>query len=200
MPTVTVNSNVGDAAANSYCSLVEATAYWLSHVQDDSFTAWNAATPDPQQNAALVQAATLLDSCFIWTGFAATASQALGWPRTSMLSRNGYPIDPTSIPRALKNAQAELAGQLLAQPTRTADNDALKLNLSSVRAGSVGANFDTIGRNSGSLELRDADVLRAGPDFDFLWKAVPDAVRNQIVASWYKRTTVSRPLIFNPGI
>lgn len=192
MPTL--DPTVGGATANTYCTLQEALDYWDGHALSASKAAFEAANQN-DQSSALIQATMLLDSCFIWTGLAVGATQLLGWPRMQMLNRNGFPIDTGTIPIQLKWAEAEWAGQLLANAGRTDNNDALDFNLSSLRAGDVTLNFDTIGKNSGSLPLRDADVIRRGPDFDYLWKAVPDAARNLIAPSWYRRTTVSRPLI-----
>jgi hypothetical protein len=192
MPTL--DATPGGPNANSYCTRAEATAYWDAHVQDVNALAFSIAT-GTDQDRALIQATRLLDQCFIWTGIASGSSQALGWPRKQMQTPQGFDIDPAVIPNQLKNAESQLAGSLLATPSRVGDNDALKFNLMGLKAGDVSLNFDTIGRNSNSLPLRDADVIRQGPDFDYLWKAIPDEARNLIVASWYRRTTVSRPLI-----
>ena len=193
MPTL--NANPGDPNANTYATLAEAEAYVSGHTASPL---WGAATPDAK-TAALLEACRLIDACFNWTGGAATAAQALAWPRVGMASRNGYPIDPASIPQGLKDAQCELARQLIQFGDKTDDNDPQRLGITSLRAGPVSLAWQGVGAGSGSVDLRNADVLRQGPDFDWLWKAMPVAVRVLIVPSWYTRVTVSLPIILDAG-
>jgi hypothetical protein len=75
-----------------------------------------------------------------WTGAIATDTQALAWPRAGMLDRLGRAIPEDEIPNELKEATAELAGQLLAGD-RTLDNAAALEGLTEVKAGSVQVKF-----------------------------------------------------------
>ena len=67
----------------------------------------------------------------------------------------------TSIPQELKNAEAELAGQLLGAD-RTLDNDVIVQGISSLRAGSVSMSFNK----------------------DIIAQVLPDAVMNLLPQSW----------------
>src|SRR5678815_4418488 len=99
----------GAADANTYATDIEADAYNESRLHTEDWT--NAS--DTDKEAALIDAARLLDASFKWTGTPASSVQALTWPRTGMFTRNGFPIDPTIIPLELKNAQSEFARQLV---------------------------------------------------------------------------------------
>lgn len=187
---ITIVTTPGSASANSYAEVAEADVYNSQHPFGSSW-----ATGDVERKkAALIQATSLLDSTFPWTGAATTDEQELGWPRKSMVSRNGRPISDMTLPKALKDATSEFARQLLAAD-RAADNDAMKQDLTSLRAGSVSLGFNAPLKST-SVELRDADVVRAGPEFEWLGKVVPDAVRLLIPPSWYTRELVSQPLVF----
>lgn len=97
-----------------------------------------------------------------WTGTPATTTQRLAWPRIGMYDRNGNEIASTVIPQDLKDAESELAGQLLLSDT-TLDNAASAQGIKSVSAGSVSVSFkDNI----------EAHVL-------------PDAVLNLMPPSWF---------------
>lgn len=129
------NATPGDAATNSYASLAEAEAYMLTLVHKDD---WTAGT-DPTKEAALQQATRLLDT-LTWKGRKATAEQALAWPRTGVVDREGYEVSATTIPAALRNACAEFAFRLLGED-RAADAGGLapaslqvgSLNVSNLR-------------------------------------------------------------------
>lgn len=180
----------GAADANSYCTLAEANDYNDSRLFT---TSWSNAD-DTAKTAALLEAARLLDSSFDWTGHAADGTQYMAWPRTGMFSKNSYLIASTVIPQQLKEAQAEFARQLI-DGDRTADNDAQKAGLKGLTVGPVSMQFhDSEGGTS--PEDKDADVRRQGPDFDYLGRWIPDAVRNLLVKSWYKTATVTQPIVF----
>ena len=110
-----ITATPGASNATSYASLAEAEAYMLTLVHKDD---WTAGT-DPTKEAALQQATRLLDT-LTWKGRKATAAQALAWPRTGVTDRDGYEVDPATIPVALRNACAEFAFRLLGED-RAAD-------------------------------------------------------------------------------
>lgn len=84
-----------------------------------------------------------------------------------MLDTNGNAIASGVIPQALKDAEAEFAGQLL-KGDRTLDNDVIVQGVTSVRAGSVSVSFkDTISP-----------------------QVVPDAVLNMLPPSWLTDETI----------
>lgn len=173
---ITIIATPGAANANSFLTLAEAQAYWDTRLFTDD---WDNC---PDQNAALVLATRTLTSMLArrsdyfedeknfkyihifptWTGQPATTTQKLPWPRTGMFDVNGNVIASTVVPDEIKNATAELAGQM-SKADRLLDNDAAAQGISSVRAGSVSVSF------SGK-----------GP----VLKALPDIVMALLVPSW----------------
>jgi len=96
-----------------------------------------------------------------WTGEIATATQSLAWGRLNMYDRLGRLIASNSIPQELKDATAELAGQL-GNTDRTLDNDISVQGITSIKAGSV------------SLTFKDMIEVRV----------LPEAVQMLLVSSW----------------
>ena len=179
----------GAANADSYASVAELDAYLAARVP----TATLATGTTAQKEAALRAAARVLDASFVWTGTAVDSTQALTWPRNGMFTRNSFAIANTVNPVDLKNAQCELAAQMHAV-NLTADNEALKQGITSVRAGSVAVTFKETDKSS--TESADIDIRLMDPALAWAARAIPDAVRLLLVASWYVRESVARPLIF----
>ena len=172
--------------ANSYVTLDEANAYMETRLHSE---AWATFT-DEQKNAAIISATSWLDICFIWTGAPSTLPQALGWPRTGMFTRNGQPIAALELPFDLKKATAEFSFSL-ASAQRTADNDAANQGIAEMEAGPVRLKFvDKTGAIT-DIALADAALIKNGPDFAYLSRIIPDAVRLIIPPSWYVRTTLA---------
>jgi hypothetical protein len=151
----------GASDANSYASLAEADAYFAARLRS---TSWTDAS-DADQEAALIEAARILDAIVEWTGGAVDDVQVLMWPRTGMATRRGFPIPTsgsTSIPTELKQAQYELAIRLLEEDVK-ADNEISVEGITRLKAGPVELSFkDTIAR-----------------------KVLPDFVRELLPSSWY---------------
>lgn len=180
----------GDPTANSYLTLEEAAAYFETRAP---LSAWDASG---SQEALLVMATRMMDAVlsgtktmFVnesgdsyyrigpkWTGAPVDGVQALAWPREGMLNRNGFAIANTVIPQDLKNATAELAGQL-AVADRSLDNKLAVLGVTSASAGSVSVAF----KNSGIQ----------------VTKFLPDVVLSLLVPSWYTEETME--FIFKGG-
>lgn len=179
----------GAADANSYADLTELNAYLDARVPAMTLRT----ATDAAKEAALRAAARVLDASFTWTGTAVDATQVLAWPRSGMLTRNGFAIATTVNPVDLKNAQCELAAQLHAGD-RLADNDAIKQGITSVKAGSVAVSFKEI--NESSVESADIAIRKLDPALAWAGRTIPDAVRLLIPASWYTRESVQRPMIF----
>jgi len=171
MPTIV--ETPAAANANSYETHAEANTYFDERLP--------LATPwvTSGQEAALIMATRVIEMvlqprvvfdmanvCYrtrpTWTGAPSTTTQRLAWPRTGMLDRNGNAIPSGEIPYDLKNAQSELAGQLL-MGDRTLDNDISIQGITSLKAGSVSLTFK--------------DVIEA--------KVLPDAVLNLMPPSWF---------------
>jgi len=164
MPIV-LDATVGGVASNTYCTLAEAETYYLSRIP---LAAWSAATND-QKNAALAMATRLLDVKYEWASWSTDELQALQWPRSAVLDflQLTYILD-TVIPPQLKNAEAEFAGQLLAED-RSLDSDIETKGVTSLAVGSISLTF----KNS------------------VYAKVVPDAVRDMIPSWWGKLRGVS---------
>lgn len=189
-----IDTTVGSASANSYATVSEYKTYWGSRL----FNTAQLAASDGVIEAALEWACRLLDATFRWKGGAVDDVQSLNWPRNGVLSPNGFAIDPTTIPRQLKDAQSEYAGVLLSGD-RTADDPSLKIMgsetiLSSVKAGPVALTFG--GGNFSTLESFDAFVRSLGTDFAYLQKSMPDSVRLLIPPGWYTQASLKRKIIF----
>lgn len=186
---MSLTTTVGSASADSYASVAEADAYHAARLFVQAWTGADTTTKE----AALKMAARLLDVSFVWTGTAVDGTQALCWPRSGMLTRNGYAIATTTVPGELKAAQAEFARQLIVAD-RSADNDVLKQSISSLRAGPVALTFKLPGE--GDLQSRNADVMMAGPEFAWISRVIPDAVSALLVDSWFTRPLLTRPILF----
>jgi len=154
-----LDATVGGAAANSYVTVAEADAYFATRLQS---TAWTGAV-NATKEAALISATRLLDSSVEFTGAAADEVQALAWPRTGMLNRNGYTILSSVIPAALKNVVCELALQLIGAD-RLAVNDIAEQGIIGIKAGPV------------ELRFKEAIEARGGLPSELLALLVPSWV------------------------
>lgn len=169
----------GDPTVNSYLTVAEAQAYWDTKIFTD---AWE---NSPDQDAAVILASRTIDAALAgrkqfypangvmpahfvtspaWTGQRASVNLGrLAWPRAGMLDRNGVAIVETVIPQELKDAVAELAGQL-SKEDRSLDNDVAAKGITGITAGPVSINF-----------------AKDGAAFS---KPIPEAVWDLLVPSW----------------
>lgn len=186
-------ATAGAANADTYATLAELEAYAAARLPALS---WFALATDPQKEAALAAAARELDACFDWTGAAVDDVQALTWPRSGMLSRNGFVLGTDVIPVDLKNAQCEMALQLGAS-NRLGDNDPLRKGITSIKAGSVALTFSDIrGHARGSAESAQVGVRLAQSDLNYVSDVVPDEVRRLLVPSWFVQADIQQPFLF----
>lgn len=185
------DTTVGGASANSYASVAEFDAYWA--LWTARAPSWIATATQAQKEANLMAAAMMLDALVTWTGVATTDTQALTWPRSGMLNKNGRQLSSSVNPNELKNAQCEYAGQL-GDTDWLADDDAAKNSISSVQAGDVSVSFQRA--TLGTTTAADIAVRLASPEFAFMSKEIPSAVRNLLVKSWYSIPQIARPLVF----
>src|ERR1051326_898416 len=147
---ITLDTTVGGASANSYCSLAEANTYHAAHPYS---AVWDAATDD-QKNRAPVPATRLIDEQVEWDGVVTNGSvQALLWPRAGMYYQNEWYIPVDVIPQKLKDAVAEFARQRLAED-RTADTAIDRLGIKRIRVGPVDVDFAGGGRSGGRAHAR----------------------------------------------
>ena len=103
------DATAGASTANSYASVAEADAYLAVRGDTSTWTALNTG----QKESKLQWAAIYLDT-LTFKGTRSTSTQALQWPRIGVWDRDGYTVASDAIPQALKNAQAEMAFQLVA--------------------------------------------------------------------------------------
>lgn len=190
MPTV--DATVGGTSSNSYITVAEADAYFDARFPELS-PSWSA---NPNPEAAVITATRILDALaqpqkiFVpgtggdpgyyrvrrhWTGAPATMTQRLAWPRSGMYDRNGNPIPTNILPQELKEATAELAGQLAAGDP-TLNNLVFAKGISSVKAGSVAVTFKD-----------SVDIIK---------QVIPDAVYDLLVASWLTEEIIESVLSF----
>ena len=101
------DATAGSATANSYATVAEADAYLA--VRGDTAT-WSALNQAAKENK-LQWAAIILDT-LDFKGSKSTSTQALEWPRYDVTDRNGWTV--SGVPVQVKNAQAEMAFQLIA--------------------------------------------------------------------------------------
>ena len=119
---MSLDASVGTLTANSYVTIAEADAYFLTHV-----------TPSPYEDAddpdvLLIYASRTLDFYMDWNGerVADETVQSMEWPRYGV-----YDVDSDIIPQRVKNATLELANYL-------AVNSGVSSNLADVNRIKVG--------------------------------------------------------------
>lgn len=180
---VTLVATPGASNANSYATVVEAQAYFDTRTE---VLGWEDAD---DQSILLMMGTRVLDAILrpmttyvpasgsnsayyivrrAWTGSPSTTTQKLAWPRTGMYDANGNAIADDVIPQDLKDALAELAGQL-GTADLTLDNDVIVQGLTSVKAGSVSLSFK--------------DMIEK--------HVIPDMVWNLLVPSWYSEEVIT---------
>lgn len=115
---MTIIVTPGGSDSNSYATRAEADQYHTERLHNTAWTNADTATKE----AALVWATRTLDANFYWVGVKSTEEQALEWPRSGAVDRNGYGIDDDVVPVQVKNAQSELAF-LLIEGDRTLASD-----------------------------------------------------------------------------
>lgn len=185
----------GAADANSFATLAEFTAYQATRVPA---LPWLLTATDPQKEAVMIMAARLLGTCFNWRGVAVDDVQALVFPRSGLLTRNGFTLPSSgaaSIAIDLKNAQCEWAGQVGATDL-ISDNTAAAQNVLAVKAGSVGVTFQAV--NTSTTESVDMILRRMTSEFAYLSSEVPGEVRRLLVPSWYKQPSILRRTLLIP--
>jgi len=117
-----LDTTIGGAASDSYATLAEYTARAAA-------MGWTLAETDAANEINLRRAAVALDASYAFRGVKSTAAQALEWPRTdgsmhfSVYAFDPYRIIATEIPKAIKDAQMELAHLIQggADPLATVD-------------------------------------------------------------------------------
>lgn len=147
--SVVLDTTVGGANANSYCSLADAAAYNDNHPYGSDW-----AGSDDTLSRALILATALLDQHVEWKtgrgwipsaglvgGGVVSMTQRLLWPRYGVLGRNGFVIDSTVIPTEVRDATAEFARLILAKDP-TLDSKTETQGIASMKTGPLEFTFD----------------------------------------------------------
>lgn len=91
--------------ADSYVTLAEYQAHATAR-------GWTLAGTDAADEANLRRAAQMMDATYHWIGTQQYQFQARSWPRLVRGLVDGWPVDPDTIPGAIKSAQMEIAHEL----------------------------------------------------------------------------------------
>lgn len=127
--SITIDATSGGASANSYVTVSEYTAYWDGKSIPAGQISPLADGDDDRVKTALVDACRWLDQDQ-YLGRKLTQAQALKFPRGAMFNGpvygvfgygglsddEGYPVDSTTVPQQVKDAQCELAYALIQNP------------------------------------------------------------------------------------
>jgi hypothetical protein len=112
--TVIVETGVGVEGANSYASVSDADAYFLTRPRSDTWTPLT----DDQKGALLIHGTRLLDAAILWDGERVSTGQALAFPRLFPDADYEVPVLPPSIKVALYELAITLnARDLTADPS-----------------------------------------------------------------------------------
>jgi len=106
---MSLDVTVGGTTTQSYASVAEADAYLTFR---GGTAAWFLLTTTVKEQQ-LQWAGVLIDTLY-FTGIKCSLLQAMEWPRFGIVDKNGYYPPTTSIPQPVKNAQIEMAFQLVA--------------------------------------------------------------------------------------
>jgi len=126
---------------NSYVTITESNTYLAQSMRAASSGTWTLADATTEKEPALVTATRLLER-LTWAG-AKTAVQTLSWPRTGVTDRYGSAVDSSTVHQQIKDAQVELAFELLSDPEALEKATDANVRLKRVKAGSVEVEFFT---------------------------------------------------------
>lgn len=93
---------IGATNADSYATLAEYQARGAA-------MGWTLADTDAANEINLRRAAVVLDETYNFIGMKQYQAQALSWPRLVNRLVDDWPIDPNTVPQAIKAAQMEMA-------------------------------------------------------------------------------------------
>lgn len=117
-----LDTTISGVASTAYADVSYADAYLsFRNFSEDWFSA-----SVTSKEAALAWATRLLDQ-LKFDGQRSTRQQALRWPRFSVLDRDGFLYESTTLPKVIKDANVEYALYLLRED-RTLDTGAIGLN------------------------------------------------------------------------
>ena len=103
-----LDSTIGGSASNSYCSLIEADAYFADRLNGSTFTG----QPEGIREKALVTATRRIDE-ETFVGTKVNLDQRLQWPRFNVYDEDGLIVSHESIPERVKQAVYMTAFELM---------------------------------------------------------------------------------------
>lgn len=155
---MTIDATVGGSSSNSYITVEEADAYFLTCYNKPLWSG----TSSNNKEIVLIESTRLLDTLVRWNGYLKSDTQALKWPRTYVptpdalydwaeSSLESY-ISDSIIPKDVKNAVCELAYSLLVNGGFISSEN----ELSKVKVGPIDIDFsDTVKTNGLPIIVRD---------------------------------------------
>lgn len=157
--TLIVEDGTGLSTAESYLSVADCSTYNTAH---NAVVAWTSAN-EANQERALRNATQYLDAEWNgrWQGSRATTTQVLAWPRSSV-EVDGLCLDSDTLPRALKDACAELAIRAVAGELMPDIEEPSEVILDRVKVGSIEVETGFESGRSQSPEIRIVDRLLRG--------------------------------------
>lgn len=171
MATPTIIATPGATNANAFGTLAESETYFDAQYHPDD--PWSGFT-DAQKTVAIIMATRWMTSLIEWTGYWASTTQALPWPRNGMWHRNDFVyVDSTTVPDEVKWCCFETA-RLFLVSDRTNELEQSVNNLALLKVGSI------------RMDFRNA----AGKGTDQpLAPIVPEMAINLLVPSWVESVT-----------
>jgi len=122
---------------NSYASIGESITYFFDTLRR---TRWDAIDTNTK-SAALIDATRYLDR-LNWVGSKTSSAQALAWPRSGVVDKEGQAVDSSTVPAFIKEATYEVALRLAEDPTLVDSfSQQTRDNTKRVKAGDVEAEF-----------------------------------------------------------
>jgi hypothetical protein len=110
-----VEDGSGVSGANTYAAVATVDAYHAARKAPLGVcAAWTTATT-AQKEAAILTAMAFVEG-LSWNGVKASSENALEWPRTYVVDRNGFDVASDAIPAAVVNAVCEAAIRELESP------------------------------------------------------------------------------------
>lgn len=97
-----LDTTIGGTSADSYATLAEYQAYGAAQ-------GWTLAGTDAADEVNLRRSAAYIDRNHSFIGMQQYQFQARDWPRLVNQLVDDWPIDPDTVPQAIKDAQCELA-------------------------------------------------------------------------------------------
>lgn len=97
-----LNTTIAATTADSYATLAEYTTRAAA-------MGWSLADTDAANEINLRRAAVVIDESYAFIGMKQYQFQARSWPRLVNQLVDDWPIDPDTVPEAIKTAQMELA-------------------------------------------------------------------------------------------